>query len=94
MAEGIGEGFSDEMEHVNRDIKKSLNNTTAIATSVIGGDGGLTINSAGRDYSKALNQLIKNTGQSNVVVVDRPSRGYQSAVDDLERALMKGMLYA
>ena len=94
MAEGIGEGFSDEMEHVNRDIKKSLNNTTSIAASVIGGAGGVTINSAGRDYSKALNQLIKNTGQSNVVVVDRPGRGYQSAVDDLERALMKGMLYA
>ena len=94
MAEGIGEGFSDEMEHVNRDIKKSLNNTTSIAASVIGGTGGVTINSAGRDYSKALNQLIKNTGRDNVVVINEGIRSSQSTVNDLERALMKGMLYA
>lgn len=48
----------------------------------------------GKDYTNVLNQISRNTGRQHTVVVNNSGgRSSQSAVNDLERALVRGMLY-
>ena len=48
----------------------------------------------GKDYTNVLNQISRNTGRQHTVVVNNSSgRSSQSSVNDLERALVRGMLY-
>lgn len=52
-----------------------------------------TINASTRDYTGVLNQISRNTGRNNTVVIEKSGKSSQSTVNDLERALVRGMLY-
>ncbi len=101
VGEAVGEGLVLGMQRMEADVSEEAARMAALSANVYNGvlvglQNGLNVSvkASTKDYTNPLNQLVKNTSRSNVVVVhDKPSRSSQSTVNDLERALVKGMLY-
>lgn len=101
IGEYVGAGLVEGMRRTEADVSEEAARMAALSANVYNGvlvglQNGLNVSvqASTKDYTNPLNQLVKNTSRGNVVVVhDKPSRSSQSAVNDLERALVKGMLY-
>ena len=100
IGEYVGGGLVQGMRNTEEDIKAEAARMAAISANMYNGvlvglqnglNASIKVNS--KDYSSVLNQISRNTSRNNTVVIEKPGKSSQSTVNDLERALVRGMLY-
>lgn len=98
--ESVGEGLVLGMQNMEKDVSEEAARLAILSANVydgaiVGLQNGFnaSFNVKTKDYTGILKQMNSKLGRNKTVVIEKPGRSSQSAVNDLERALVRGMLY-
>ena len=94
--QGLIEGWKSKEQDLQTEVEKMADLTAMSYVSSLAkmsGDINTAISVNTRDYTSILKRMDNKLGRNNTVVIEKPGRSSQSTVNDLERALVRGMLY-
>ena len=94
--EGLIQAYEDkkgDLQMASEDLAQASRDAYLSSLSRMTGELNATINTEQKDYTGILKSIRGEMGKDKVVVIEKPGRSSQSAVNDLERALVRGMLY-